>query len=188
MAARRFRGVQRLIEPLKRTLGGPNVGAVAAWIDAAHGRTVEARRYFETLTERARAFFSATVIAASGLSALTMAAYLLRDEACLRIAEQLWAPRHEPIFGSPISIQAASSYYRGLIAHGLGDTGRASQLLTTSIDVHRRLDAPPLIAASQAALAEVTNDSQLAATALKAAQAVGAWGIARQANALADHT
>jgi hypothetical protein len=178
---------ERLIEPLRRGIGGPNVGAVAAWIDAAHGRTADARRFFEALTPRSEAFFSATFIAASGLTALTMAAYHLRDEACLRIAQRLWAPRHEPIFANPLSIQAASSYYKGLIAHGLDEAGAARQLLTTSIDVHRRLDSPPFIAASQAALANVTNDRQLAATALETARAIGAWGIARQANAIADH-
>jgi hypothetical protein len=121
------------------------------------------------------------VIAASGLTALTMAATLLQEERFLLVADALWSPRSEAVYGHPISVQAASSYYRGLIADGLGETERAVTELLHSIEVHRRLRAPLFLAASQAALAEMTADRHLAAEAMATAERFGAWGIVRQA-------
>jgi class 3 adenylate cyclase/tetratricopeptide (TPR) repeat protein len=174
-------------------LGGPNTEAVHMWVELACGNREPAVQFFASFGERHRRIFLTSVICGQGLAAATLASRVLRDREAMRGVETIFAELDFEIYTSGPPPALAVAYYRGILAHGLGDLERAAALLEHSLAVHRRLLAIPYIAASQAALAEVLaqqgreNEARrLAAAALETAERIGAWGIARQARSVLE--
>jgi len=169
-------------------LGGPNTEAVYMWVELACGKREPALKFLASFGERHRRVFLTSAICGQGLAASTLASVALGDREIMRKVDGIFEELGFEIFtGSPPPALAVA-YYRGILAHGLGDLERAAALLEHSLAVHRRLPAIPYIAASQAALAEVFAEQRqhaeagrLAAAALETAERIAAWGVARQA-------
>jgi class 3 adenylate cyclase len=173
---------------LHAELGGPNTEAVYMWVELACGNRDPAEKFLGSFGERQRRVFLTSAICGQGLAASTLASVALGDRGAMRKVERIFEELGVEICSSGPPPGLASAYYRGILAHGLGELERAATLLEHSLVVHRRLPAIPYIAASQCALAEVLAEQRqhaeagrLAAAALETAERIAAWGIARQA-------
>jgi tetratricopeptide (TPR) repeat protein len=180
---------------LHAELGGPNTEAVHMWVELACGNREPATQFFASFGERHRRVFRTSVICGQGLAAATLAALALGDRAAMRAVEDILVELDADVYTSGPPPALAVAYYRGILAHGLGDLDRAAVLLDHSLAVHRRLSALPYVAASHAALAAVRAEQgrhdearRLATAALETAERVGASGIARQARSAIERS
>jgi DNA-binding SARP family transcriptional activator/class 3 adenylate cyclase len=176
-------------------LGGRNLAAVHAWVELACGEPEPAERFLSEFGERDHQVMLRSTICGQGLAAASLAAARLAHRDGIAKLLAVWQDITADVYTQALPPALAKAYYQGILAAAAGDVPTAEERVRASLVVHERLRAIPYIAASQAALADLLlaegNRDQarrLAHQATETSRRIGAWGIARAADAVLAQT